>query len=265
MASTWWHRLRRQLGISDQRETGRVKGPPTSSNGASSLHARWVGEPSHVVAAHVDLTIDELPASSHLRFFAVQASFTDRGRPQGAGHLGLQWIDRHPGNTAVNWGGYHDQRSGRRGELPGSGSSLPSAAGNVNTRDYSWRAGATYRCTISRGADGWAGSVTDVQTGVVTVVRELHCPGDHLTSVVMWSEIFAPCEGPGVTVRWARPTWETEDGELVPVRRVELSYQRHADGGCANTSTVVEGDQVVQRTATTRVHDHGSMLALDLT
>ena len=261
-----WHRLRDWLGgprVSSPAALGeRTQGLPTSSNGASSLHARWLHEPADVVAVEVDLTIDETPGSDHLRFFALQASFAERGRAHGAGHLGLQWISWHPGNTAANWGGYHHAGSGQSGELPGTSSALPSAVGNANTRDYEWSAGTPYRLRIARGDDGWAGSVTDLGTDTTTVIRELVCRGDRLTSVVMWSEIFAPCEGPGVTVRWGRPRWQVATGEFVPVGQVQLSYQRVEDGGCSNSSTTLEGDAVVQRTAVPRKHPHGTVLRI---
>jgi hypothetical protein len=240
----------------------RTEGLPASSNRASSLHARWLGEPADAVSVSVELTIASQPASAHLRFWALQASFTDGRRPIGAGHLGLQWIDRYPGHTAANWGGYHHVGAGRSGELTGTESALPSATHNVNTRNYAWRPGVTYRLTIDQGAAGWAGTVTDVSTGEHTTIRELACEGDALTSVVMWSEIFAPCEGPGVEVRWTNPVWVDRSGVQHPVRQVQLSYQSVVNGGCSNSSTTVDNGAVVQTTATDRVNPDGSVLTI---
>jgi len=240
----------------------RVSGYPTSSNKASSFHARWLGGPRHVVAVEVDLTITATPQSDDLRFFALQASFADRTTSYGAGHLGLQWISWHPGMTAVNWGGYYSPGSGQAGELPGTVATLPSAVNNVNSRDFAWSAGIAYRLSIERGIEGWAGIVTDLSTGNRTVVRDLISRGDRLTSVVMWSEIFAPCEGPEVEVRWSEPRWIDVDGVSHPVPQVQLSYQSVADGGCSNTSTVVEGSAVVQRSATPRTNAQDSVLHL---
>src|SRR5690349_18447275 len=112
-----------------------TKGWPTSANQASSMHLWWdmdVGGP--VVAASVTLTVVDPPRWTDLCFWALQASFADRGGGRGGAHLGLQWYARHPGSTAVNFGGY----ANRGGELRGSQSMLPSATGNPNTRDYSW-------------------------------------------------------------------------------------------------------------------------------
>src|SRR5690349_12962684 len=86
----------------------RTTGFPTSSNRASSMHLWWTPAPPPATEVSVVLEIVEPPAVPHLYFWALQASFVDRGRRIGGAHLGLQWYDRHPGGTAVNWGGYRD-------------------------------------------------------------------------------------------------------------------------------------------------------------
>lgn len=249
-------RLRGWLGGSEPRR--RERGRPPSPNGASSLHAHWVGVPADTVACEVDLTVVVRPNGPHLHFWALQASFVDRGRVLGAGHLGLQHYPLHPGDSAVNWGGYHQ----RGGELTGTASALPSAPGNVNTRDYPWQEGTTYRLHIGRGDDGWLGSVTDLGDGRTTVVRELHAPSSDLGHLVVWSEVFAPCEGPQAAVRWSRPLAITRDGTEVGVNTVSLTYQTHADGGCSNTTSRVVDGTLEQRTATPRLHPHGAVLDL---
>ena len=126
-----------------------TSGRPRSSNGASSLHLGWdVPQPvadDPWVAADAVLEVRSPPEVLALYFWALQASFTDRGRHGGAGHLGLQWYPAHPGSTAVNWGGYGPD--GR--ELDGSASTLPSATGNPNTRDYAWSPATPYGCASS--------------------------------------------------------------------------------------------------------------------
>jgi hypothetical protein len=184
------------------------------------------------------LEIVDPPQVDRLYFWALQASFVDdRGQRLAGAHLGLQWHPQHPGGTAVNWGGYHD--GGRSGELSGiAPSALPSATGNVNTRDFAWRPGTPYRLTLD--VDG-TGAVTDLTSGERTVVRRLDVGGAHaLASPVVWSEVFARCDDPPTTVRWS-------DLDPAP-RTTQVTYQSFADGGCTNTRTDVEGGSYLQRT-----------------
>jgi len=221
------------------------------------MHARWLRLPDLVEAVSVDFMVLQRPSSPDLHFWAIQASFVGGGRPMGAGHLGLQHFPAHPGSGAVNWGGY-----GADGTiLSGSESPLPSRPGNANTRDYSWSEGRMYRLSIFRGDRGWKGSVTDLEADVTTEVRELYAPSTHLANVVMWSEVFAPCEGPPMTVAWSNPTATTATGHHA-VEAVQLSYQSYAEGGCTNTSTELSGSTVVQTTATQRANSAGTILRL---
>ena len=148
------------------------------------------------------LEVLEPPSVDRLYFWALQASFLDDSGSQGAGHLGLQWNPRFPDHRAVNWGGYDTKGS----VLPGSVSSLPSAPGDSNTRDFPWLAERRYRFRIYPSpANGWTGEVTDVETHVVTVVRDLHVGGDRLGHVVVWSELFCQCSDPRSVVGWSDP------------------------------------------------------------
>ncbi len=219
------------------RRSGRVRGYPTSSNGASSMHLHWDPAPPPCLEVAATLEVVEPPVVRSLYFWALQASFVDRGRRVGGAHLGLQWYDRHPGSTAVNWGGYRDGA----GELDGEASLLPSATGNPNTRDYAWRPNTRYRLRIAGDGDGWwTGSITDLSSGAETIVRRLHGGGDALASPVVWSEVFARCDDPSVVVRWS---------ELSPApQSLRPTYQSHVDGGCANTSSSRDRDGWVQRT-----------------
>lgn len=270
--------LARLTGTGAPRRWDGTAGRPPSGNGASSFHLFWdlpagVGA---VVAVEVTLEVVEPPATDDLVFWALQASFADgAGRPGGGAHLGLQWHRPHPGGTAVNWGGY---RHGG-GELAGSVSALPSAPGNVNTRDFPWRPGTPYRLrieavgpvpTAAPGASGipgglaaWRGSVTDARTGVTTVVRDLYAPGDRLVGPMVWSEVFAPCDAPGGAVRWSAPTVVAADGGAHPVREVSVNYQSLGDGGCVTTDSAADGrGGIVQRTGTARRTPHGARLTL---
>jgi hypothetical protein len=206
-----------------------LSGRPTSSNGASSMHLWWDGHADEVVAASVTLTVVERPPWDDLCFWALQASFTDSTRSYGAAHLGLQWYSRHPGSTAVNFGGYRDGG----GELSGSESRLPSATGNPNTRDFSWEPGRGYRLAIALGADGpgtWTGLLDDV------VIRTLSCPGDRLAGFVVWTECFAPCDAAPSTVRWSDPSLALASGATLRPSLYRATYQSVTDGGCATGS-----------------------------
>ena len=225
----------------------RTDGPPTSSNGASSMHLWWTPAakgPGPLRTVSAVLEIVEPPAVERLHFWALQTTFVDdQRRPIGGAHLGLQWHAGHPGGTAVNWGGY---RADGAGELDGHASSaLPSATGNVNTRDFVWHPGRPYRLTID--VDG-TGSVTDVIAGSTTVVRRLDVGGAvALSSPVVWSEVFARCDDPSSAVQWSQLD--------PPAVATQVTYQSFEDGGCTNTriEVVDGGSTFVQRTNVTRL------------
>jgi hypothetical protein len=256
--------LDRLVGRSGRPPWDGTTGRPTSSNGASSLHLMWDPPPVRATAVEAVLEIVEPPTVAALYFWALQVSFAGPAGGGGGAHLGLQWFDRHPGSTAVNWGGY---RAGG-GELDGSVSPLPSAAGNVNTRDFDWRPGSAYRLRVELagvapdGAGAWRGSVTDVDRGATTVVRDLWAPGDHLVSPMVWSEVFAACDDPGTSVRWSDLVVEDEHGERSTVSQTRVNYQRVPDGGCVTTTSEVDPRTggFVQRTGTTRTTSQGAVL-----
>jgi hypothetical protein len=206
------------------------------------MHLHWHPAPEPTREVSAVLEIVEPPVVDRLYFWALQASFVDRGRRFGGAHLGLQWFGRHPGSTAVCWGGYVDGA----GECEGETSPLPSATGNPNTRDFAWLPNRAYRLAISGDGDGWwAGTVTDLAAGEPTLVRRLHGHGTHLAQPVVWSEVFARCDDPSVVVRWS--------GFEPPPRDLRPTYQSHADGGCANTVSRADGDGYLQITNTRRI------------
>ena len=247
-----------------------MAGDPPSPNGASSFHLWWEfpGRPI-LVAVEATLEIVEPPVVDRLYFWALQASFVDEmtGMIGGGGHFGLQYNPRHSGNTAVNWGGY----ASKGPELEGSDSALPGIPGDRNTRNYPWRPGRAYRLRVARspdlgpdrlgaGPDAWRGSVTDLFTGETTVVRDLYARGRLLTSPLVWTESFARCDHPPVTVRWSDLAGETVDGSLVPPEAVRVSYQARRDGGCDNTTVMPTTEGFLQRTATARAVRDGAVL-----
>jgi hypothetical protein len=234
----------------------RVTGHPTSSNRASSLHLRWELPPGAgaVVSASVALAVEAAPAVPDLYFWALQASFTDgANRRHGGGHLGLQWHRPHPGSRAVNWGGYGPD--GR--VLDGSSSPLASTTGNPNTRDLWWDPGRPYMLTIERAAgDGWAGAVDGVH------VRTLAAGGDRLDALMVWSEVFAPCDAAPVAVRWSGFRATTTQGRVVEPVAMHVNYQSRADGGCDNSTALADGGAVRQITGTERLVPQGARLPL---
>lgn len=231
-----------------------------SSNGASSFHARWEMPSVPLRAVSAVFEVVRAPAVPSLYFWALQASFQQGAQRRGAGHLGLQHHSSYPGAGAINWGGYHDPGMGG-GILDGTNSSLTSTLNNPNTFDYRWEAGRRYRLEIAHaGASRWRGAVTDLEADSTIVVRELFVDADHLTSPMIWSEVFADCDAPSVEVRWSSFAAASVDGQFVRPTGVALSYQREGDGGCSNTSTEVDRGWLVQRTNTERVHAHGARL-----
>lgn len=241
-------------------------GPPRSTNAASSFHLFWdEPPPGDWVAVEATVEVVSAPPVPALYFWALQASFVDRGRHGGAAHLGLQWHPAHPGSTAVNWGGYGPGGA----ELAGSASALPSATGNVNTRDLTWVPGRAYRLRISRGdapapsgTVAWRGEVLDTVTDERVVVRELFAGGDRLASPMVWSEVFARCDDPGLDVRWSGLRLEAASGSVVDAARVRVNYQTVADGGCVSSDVQADDHGVVQRTGTDRITPPGTVLVV---
>jgi hypothetical protein len=198
----------------------------------------------------------EPPAVDHLYFWALQVMFPGAG----AAHLGLQWNHRHPGFGAVNWGGYAADGS----LLGGTESSLPSTPADPNTRDYPWQAGCPYRLRVHRTDESaWHGAVTDLTAGDATTVRDLHAAVPYLGDPMVWSEVFARCDDPPVTVRWSEFEVVTDDGDRFAPAALQVNYQSHADGGCANTTSVLDdGSGVLQITNTERTTPQDAALPL---
>ena len=195
-----------------------------------SFHLYWeLVSPAREVA--VTLEVLEPPSVDRLYFWALQASFLDGFRLAGCRASRPAVEPALPGPQAVNWGGYDTKGS----VLPGSGSSLPSTPADSNTRDFPWLPQRRYMLRIFPSPEnGWRGEVTDVETDVVTVVRDLHVGGDRLGHVVVWSELFCQCSDPRSVVGWSEPAAIGLRGEpLVPTglpgqlqgRRL-LQYQR---------------------------------------
>ena len=239
----------------------RVRGEPGSANGASSFHLHWSGVGDDLVEVAATLEVLVPPAVDRLYFWALQVSFLDGRTHRGAAHIGLQANRNHPGGGAVNWGGY----AAAGGLLAGTASPLPSTPNDPNTRDYPWEPGRPYRLRVFRAQSApgsWRGEVTDVASGRAAVVRDLVAGGDRMGSPMVWSEVFARCEHPSVTVRWSDLSARTAAGDVVVPTGVAVSYEAHASGGCDNTTSQRDGRGVLQITNTDRPVRHGSVIDL---
>ena len=243
----------------------RTSGEPRSVNGASSFHLVWEIPQAPLLEVSATLEVLQLPAVRRLYFFALQATFASERRLRGSAHLGLQWNPSFPESTAANWGGYGSGDAGHR-LLSGSASPLPSSRSDDNTRDFAWKPGRRYRLRIAPSPESppdvhaWRGTITDLETGTETVVRDLFTDGAYLTAPMVWSEVFARCEQPSVSVRWSDLHAVTAGGDDVRPHRVRVNYQSRDEGGCDNTSVVVDELGVIQATSVERQIPQGALL-----
>jgi hypothetical protein len=243
----------------------RTWGEPRSRNGASSFHLVWELPQVPLNEAEATLEILVPPRVQRLYFWALQVSFASDRRLQGGAHLGLQWNPAFPGNTAANWGGYGTGGGGTQ-ILEGSASPLPGVRNDPNTRDFDWQFGRRYRLHIAPSpeipAEGhaWRGTITDVESGDAVVVRDLYSGGSYLLSPMVWSEVFARCEQPGVVVRWSDLRVIAADGSEIVPQRVRVNYQSRTDGGCDNTSVSVDELGLLQITTVERRVPQGAIL-----
>ncbi len=256
--------LRSILGLFSPVRRPTVPDGPTSANGASSFHLNW-DLPGQFVEVSAVLEVLEPPSVSRLFFWALQVDFVDaQGRRGGGAHIGLQHHPSHPGNRAVNWGGYRAEG----GQLDGSVSPLPSARDNRNTRDFRWIPRRRYRLRVYPSPDpapdglvAWRGEVTDLETDATQLVRDLYAAGDFLSRPVVWSEVFARCRERGAKVRWSDLRAVDRSGREVSPDTVRINYQQ--EGGCPNTDSALDGaGRVTQTTAVERVTAQGAVLRL---
>lgn len=237
------------------RRTRRV--PPEGV--ASSFHLFWQGVPDHVVRCAATVEVLRPPAVSELYFWALQVSFRSESHQTGGAHIGLQHHPSYPGAGAVNWGGYDDVVGGI---IEGTTSKLPSALGNANTRTYAWFPERPYRYEVFRVESGWwRGTITDMATGVTTTIRDLNGhDADRLGGIMVWSEVFAPCQAPLVAVRWRDFSYETSDGVAGGPGELSVNYQSVQNHGCTNTNVYLDEVGVVQATSVDRVTSQGRLL-----
>lgn len=244
----------------------RVTGRPASANRASSFHLWWDLPPSRpLVEISAVLEVVVPPAVDDLYFWALQVDFVDGPAHLGGGHTGLQWNVRHPGRTAVNWGGYATADRGGA-ELEGSYSALPGLPGDANTRNFPWQSHHPYRLLVwpaPENPGAWRAEISDQTTGESTVIRDLYAKGSRLAHPVVWSEVFADCDAPSVTVRWTELRAVDEDGVEVRPAGVRVNYQRYEDGGCSNTTVVLDEEGGLRQiTGAPRTTPQGTVIPL---
>lgn len=272
-------------------ETRRLHGRSTIT--ASSFHLFWrlpgAARDARLVEVSAVLEVVVPPNVPALYFWALQVDFVDGRGIWGGGHTGLQWNRRYPGSTAVNWGGYASAERGGA-VLPGSVSTLPGFDDDPNTVGYPWSPGRRYRLRVHRSPDipgAWRAEVTDVDSSQETVVRDIWSgrasrPGlirrlfsgrqgatavaeepGFLVRPMVWSEVFAECGDPSVTVRWSRLEAIDEAGGLWLPDAVAVNYQAGLDGGCPNTdSSPHPGGRLLQVTNTSRLFPQGAVIPL---
>lgn len=254
----------------------REASPRRSPNGASSFHLIWElprgldGDPRLVEVSAV-LEVVEPPREKALYFWALQVDLADDRGVWGGGHTGLQWNRRYPEGKAVNWGGYRSPEVGGQ-VLTGTVSSLPGFPDDLNTMSYAWEPGRPYRLRVYRSPDtpgAWRADVTDLSSGVSAVIRDLMpepgrgASGSRLTRPLVWSEVFADCEAPSVTVRWSDLEAMGEDGSVVRPEAVRVNYQSPEAGGCSNTTVLIdENGGALQITNVPRVTKQDARLPL---
>jgi hypothetical protein len=96
-----------------------------------------------------------------------------------------------------------------------------------------------------------------------TLVRGLDAPGDTLQSPVVWSEVFADCGDPAVSVYWSDLEVVTQAGRRVGIDSVVARYQSRHEGGCDNTSSDTDGQAFIQTTNAIRKSPPGALLRVD--
>lgn len=262
---------------------------------ASSFHLTWhlpaPARDARLVEVSAVVEVVNPPRVSALYFWALQVDFSDDRGVWGGAHTGLQWNRRYPGGTAVNWGGYASAERGGA-VLPGTRSDLSGFADDPNTLSYEWTPGREYRLRVFRSPEtpgAWRAEATDLVTGLSTTIRDLlprpssRAGGGLLRRLVsrggqnpeeadeaafllrpmIWSEVFAECDDPSVTVRWSDLQAIDEQGRLLRPEAVVANYQSGADGGCSNTDSSLDDEGgLLQATNTRRLTSQGMLLRL---
>jgi hypothetical protein len=95
------------------------------------------------------------------------------------------------------------------------------------------------------------------------LVRGLDAPGETLQNPVVWSEVFADCDDPAVSVHWSDLEVVTRSGRHLGIDSVVARYQSRHEGGCDNTSSGTDGETFIQTTNAIRESPPGALLRVD--
>lgn len=206
----------------------------------SAHHLSWATQNSRAETVEASLAVRTMHSSGtgNIVFWALQVSFVDVDGVEVAGaHIGLQ--DRYSSGSLsdrrlVNWGGY-EANGGP--ELDGSTSALPElpALPSENTRMYYWEVDKAYKLRVYRspkqvwaasetssgiampaGYTAWRATVTDMTTGVTTIVRDLFIPDNAavngLAAPTVWTECVNTASIPaGNVCDWFNLRWDGLD------------------------------------------------------
>jgi hypothetical protein len=80
---------------------------------------------------------------------------------------------------------------------------------------------------------------------------------------MVWSEVFADCDHPAVSVLWSDLEVVTGSGRRLHIDSVTTRYQSWQEGGCDNTSSESDGKAFVQTTNVVRKSPPGALLRVD--
>jgi hypothetical protein len=237
----------------------RTSGLPTSSNGASSA---IIAVPP-IVASEVSATIQVItvPTTANVEFWALQVDYIDDfGTSIAVVHTGLQYHPSYPGNRAVNYGGYV---SATGVEVVGPTSpALTSTTGSLNTYDYLWVVGRSYRFRCYSPISGiWRATVTDLTTSTTTILRDLPIPAaTKVRGAILFAEDFVDCSI-GTEARFSNVTFGGGATAQSPNVGV-VNYQDYVDGGCTNTNVTVQSGVLSVVTGTARTNADGTTFPL---
>lgn len=217
---------------------------------ASSFHLYWNNLPVTAFneASVIFRAIQKPALTADLVYHAMQVSFRQvDGTTRGGAHTGLQssYTNNNVTKTSVNWGGY-DDIVGAGATFRGSFPTLPVQGTNYTSPLFAWYPDRDYQfrvfkspkqnylaAELTAGGDqvageiAWRATVTDLSTGVVTIIRDLLVPNCNTVSgmnaPVMWSEDFNTLSAPVATepwdIRWSEPR---VDGRLSS--QVQINY-----------------------------------------
>lgn len=247
-------------------QTTSFTGQPNAS-GASSFHVWWDGSylTDTYEEASVVLRVLDNPPNMDLYFWALQLSFGDGADELSGAHVGLQWNANYPSYNAVNWGGYTSDAT--PSELEGEAymaSTYETVDSLTNTFDYIWSRNTDYLLRVfkvaSEGGDPvgttrWRATITDIEsaTPTETVIRDVFGYGDQIHGITMWTEMFAECSEPRVSVEWKDMECLVEGtSAVVNPNHFIITYQEIASGGCHNTNTSLSGAVFTQSSGSER-------------